>query len=424
MVRFLASITFMLCLTVSTFGQDIERRQPVERVLTLVPSPVRVHEAFSIPQPFVGIKAKNYKPNYQSDQTTLSKLSSEIVHRYEVGGLEFSYKPLRTAVVEVPANGGLAKKTVHYLIYRVRNRGNHVATEFVENDLGYQVQEVKRTDQLTKVKIGKFSPHIVLEGWYESRKNGRSTYYPKSYLERFSPSVVRQLEKIDRTPAKLHGWNDFADIEIAVDKDPESMGTWGVAYWEDVDPRINYYSVYVQGLTNAFTVNDRDGKPVFKQKTLQLNFWRPGDATNISEDTIYNGIPLQEGNKRQSTYCRFYALPGPAVEGFEKKIGTENVIKLFEIDANFDRKFNSLMLKPLNEGTLPKEVIEAFAKSGIKIPDGAVLDKKIDDTRWEFKASINGEVREFRIDHRPRYWEKRGREIFILKQVDNLWIFR
>lgn len=424
MLRALVCCLFIAIFVGSISAQEVERIMPVERVLTTVPSPVQHFEAYTIPKPFTGIKASEYKLNYSTDRVSVAKLADSVVMFREVGGLEFTYKPLRTAVVEVPENGGLKKKTVYYLIYRVRNLGGHITTEFVKNEYGYEVQEIKESDQLAKVDIETFSPHIVLEGWVESRKNGRSTYFPKSYLERYSPSVVAQLEKIDRTPARLHDWKSIAEQKIAVDKDPESIGTWGVAFWVDVDPSINFLTTYVQGLTNAYIVNDQDAKPVFKQKTLQMNFWKPGDSKDVVKDEIYNGIPLQEGNKRQSTYCRFYSLPGPSVEGFEMEPGTDHSSKLFEIDAKFDREFNSLLLKPLSDGKVPDEIMDAFADVGIKIPSGATLSQKIEGTRWEFTVSINGKTRQFRIDHRPRFWEKRGRDVQILKQVENLWIYR
>jgi len=86
---------------------------------------------------------------------------------------------------------------------------------------------------------------------------------------------------------------------------PVGETLWGVATWEDIDPRIVRFSVYVSGLTNAYKWIDekvgdryahRPGDPVGRgrklyRKLLKLNFWRPGDQYNVNEDEIRYGVP-------------------------------------------------------------------------------------------------------------------------------------
>ena len=76
---------------------------------------------------------------------------------------------------------------------------------------------------------------------------------------------------------------------------------WGVATWEDIDPRIVRFSVYVSGLTNAYQWKDEPGeyKPgestlagrKLYRKMLKLNFWRPGRPVFEHEEEIRYGIP-------------------------------------------------------------------------------------------------------------------------------------
>ena len=76
---------------------------------------------------------------------------------------------------------------------------------------------------------------------------------------------------------------------------------WGVATWEGIDPRIDRFSVYVNGLTNAYRWEDapgayEPGDPIGKgrtwvRKTLKLNFWRPGDEYYEHEKEFRYGIP-------------------------------------------------------------------------------------------------------------------------------------
>ena len=73
-----------------------------------------------------------------------------------------------------------------------------------------------------------------------------------------------------------------------------------MAIWEDIDPEIDYLSVHVGGLTNAYRWKDapqgfQEGDPPgkgrkFFRKTLQLNFWRPGDAVAENEREIRFGV--------------------------------------------------------------------------------------------------------------------------------------
>ena len=107
---------------------------------------------------------------------------------------------------------------------------------------------------------------------------------------------------------------EMAKQDLHVEAGRTQRGVWGVAMWEDVDPQIDFFSVYVGGLTNAyqwtdppgaFKLGDRPGKGrKFTRKTLQLNFWRPGDdigperAGNPLRRRPRAGRPLRLGRRR------------------------------------------------------------------------------------------------------------------------------
>lgn len=123
-------------------------------------------------------------------------------------------------------------------------------------------------------------------------------------------------------------WNDqylpLAFVRIAALEDPNRMFQnsisfpavdiapgetyWGIATWTDVDPRVNNFTIYVSGLTNALRWTDDPDKAYNKEnqlpmigrsiyrKVLKLNFFRPGDQ-NITPDTkVYFGIPENNGS--------------------------------------------------------------------------------------------------------------------------------
>ena len=99
---------------------------------------------------------------------------------------------------------------------------------------------------------------------------------------------------------------------IEVSTETEDKSVWGVATWQSgfqsgdmVDPRTDYFSVYVTGLSNAYRFADpagtyKAGDPpatgrLYRQKTLQLNFWRPSDEFSEAETEIYLGTPSDLG---------------------------------------------------------------------------------------------------------------------------------
>ena len=43
-------------------------------------------------------------------------------------------------------------------------------------------------------------------------------------------------------------------VKIPANSDPDSAGVWGVAVWQDLDPRLDFITIYVTGLSNAFQV--------------------------------------------------------------------------------------------------------------------------------------------------------------------------
>ena len=93
---------------------------------------------------------------------------------------------------------------------------------------------------------------------------------------------------------------EIAEKPIQLSTDTVDNAVWGVATWEDIDPKTVWFSVYVQGLTNAYkietvTEKDAEGKETkrwqYLRKTLVLNFWRPGDAHFETDREIRFGQP-------------------------------------------------------------------------------------------------------------------------------------
>lgn len=217
------------------------------------------------------------EPLLETKSRTLYEMSKDVPFRREVWCLEFSFKPLRMIHVDVPqASGKAQRKLVWYLVYRVRNTGVAIMPE--EQPDG-DFKTVAAPPQPHR-----FIPQLVLASQDVDSQGQRIR---KEYLDRILPVAVPVIERREMPRGKLLNSVEMSERLIDPESGRAQGGLWGVAIWEDVDPQIDYFSIYVGGLTNAylwedaqqgFQVGDPPGKGrTFARKMLQLNFWRPGD---------------------------------------------------------------------------------------------------------------------------------------------------
>jgi hypothetical protein len=128
-----------------------------------------------------------------------------------------------------------------------------------------------------------------------------STEYKKAYLDRLIPAAWGPIQQREDPNRKLLNSVQIAATALPVSTDKVDHSLWGVATWEDVDSKIDFFSIAIQGLSNAYQWVDPPG--AFKtgdppasgrellQKTLVLNFWRPGDEYLEQERVIRYGAP-------------------------------------------------------------------------------------------------------------------------------------
>lgn len=166
--------------------------------------------------------------------------------------LEFAYKAPRFITVIEPDDGGqLKRKRVWYLAYRITNR----------------------TGQSRM-----FVPELTLI----------STDTGKSYRDQVLPTVHKAIAQRE-DPAL--DWKNSATIVGEIPPTPEKgfdLSTYGIATWEGVDSETDYFSVVVTGLSNGYKIAQGAGDEARRvlDKTLKLNFWRPGDAQFENEREI------------------------------------------------------------------------------------------------------------------------------------------
>ena len=128
----------------------------------------------------------------------------------------------------------------------------------------------------------------------------------KAYLDRIVATALEPIRRRELPEGELLHSADMPLQELRIEAGRAQRGAWGVAMWEDVDPQIDFFSVYVRGLTNAYQWTDpagafQQGNPPgtgrkFTHKTLQLNFWRPGDELDQNEREIRYGAAPERGS--------------------------------------------------------------------------------------------------------------------------------
>jgi hypothetical protein len=94
------------------------------------------------------------------------------------------------------------------------------------------------------------------------------------------PSVQRAIQRIEDPTGHLDIKNSVTVASKPLPPKPvDAVPAWvtGVAIWDDVDTDTNQFSIFVSGLSNGWSVDDKE---IIRRKTLQLNFRRLGDRTN------------------------------------------------------------------------------------------------------------------------------------------------
>lgn len=286
-------------------------------VLTVIASAGEASETFSGPRPLVeitaGIPGLDWTPNYEPKSATLLERAKAVTFRRAVWNLEFAFKPLRMIEIDVPqSTGKMQRKLIWYMVYRVKNVGSDLspvpaaseAPQSEDNPSVTAAYDVERVNFPTR----RFFPHFVLE----------SHDYKKQYLDRIIPAAKKPIQARENPGVTLLNSIEISQVPIPLSDERFDRSVWGYVTWEDVDPRIDFFSVYVLGLTNAFQFTDPPGrlKPgdppgtgrIFQFKALQLNFWRPGDTEREHEKEIHYGVPVESDPNKQNAILSTYGL--------------------------------------------------------------------------------------------------------------------
>ncbi len=219
-------------------GQDLPGPPPVQE-LDLLPT---LHT----------VAIKHGTPNHNVHMVDARALPSD---RSGIWVLDFSFKPLRMTTIEIPGKG---RRDVYYLYYKVVNR--------------------------TKKPV-RFVPRFTLV-----------TDSGQPLEDAIIPQAVKKIQARENETIPLLGSIDIMGVLPPSTKQGVDDTVFGVAVWDNVDPKSDALHIYVRGLSDGFQVlaSPKDGKPIVRYKTLRLDFIRRGDEHGPHEKEIELGDPPTE----------------------------------------------------------------------------------------------------------------------------------
>lgn len=404
-----------------TDAQTATPRPLAQGVLKTIPENLDPRDMFSLPMVMPDLNATQFDPKTIAQKNTLFGQSRSVVmFRDNVWQYEFSFTGLRQAKLRIPTgNGNAATRNYWYMVYRIRDTGQTMTINDVKKNPQFDhiTKEVDFTKSIDS-QAKKFLPRFTLEGWVPVGKD--KGYQKVSYRDTISPIALEQIRRKEDPNQILFDSHQMSQAKIPVAKNETDRGIWGVAIWENVDPRIDFVSVFIQGLTNAFRLSDPVSDPS-KLKTLQLNFWRPGDSVDETSDFVKFGIPLIDDPAMQALVTQRYNLPGPIMRGYFKNEEAKRDVLVTETEAQINLKdFNSAIAPILDQGKMPPSVLESFKNAGISVDANTPLTTLIAGKKWSFKQGKDN----YTLVLEPQFWEKDFDGIRFIRSLDHMWIYR
>ena len=234
------------------------------------------------------LKGSAWTPKREAIGGTLVERAKDRIYPHDVWCLEFAFKPPHHIDIDLPGPDlTMRRKRVLYLLYRVKNAGGRHTS-------GTEADAAAAFTREAFEKPVKFLPHFVLES-VEGLAHPEGSIHHRAYLDRVIPGAVPLIQERERVAGRLYDSASMVEAELTPGEE-----RWGVAMWTEVDPRIDFFSIFVRGLTNAVRWRDDpdavvgpDDPPGAGTKnaleSLRLDFWRHGDEVSFDEEEVSIG---------------------------------------------------------------------------------------------------------------------------------------
>jgi hypothetical protein len=188
----------------------------------------------------------------------------------------------------------------------VKPEANVLDPDKIGRDTNLWVFDFKFKDpRVIKVDVPARGPKVCWYLWYQVINNsGKPQFFvpdfdwvtldtKKNFHDQILPKVQEEISKIEDPNDYLKIKNSVTIAATAIPPSRENadpIAVTGVAIWDDIDAESNYFSIFIQGLSNGWALTDDPVEPgkktVVRRKTLQLNFRRLGDKYNQKSEEI------------------------------------------------------------------------------------------------------------------------------------------
>lgn len=189
----------------------------------------------------------------------------ERARQKDLWALEVNFKPVRMISVDIAdAKSGKSKRElVWYMAYRA----------FCRPDSGVP-ENADRPDE---------RPMFVPEFTLVTEERGKQQIYP----DRILPAAMAAIVKRERYKYK-NGVEIVGPLPpVAPSNARQALSLDGVAMWRGVDPDADFFTVFMTGFSNGYTVSvGADGKELVQRRTVMQKFWRPSDRFDQNEQEI------------------------------------------------------------------------------------------------------------------------------------------
>ncbi|HMP79620.1 MAG TPA: hypothetical protein PKD54_09230 [Pirellulaceae bacterium] len=419
-------VGLVVCLPTSA-QVNREPRPFAPGVLKVFPPVMDARDSFTIPMPVPGLDAHAFEPHFAPKAFTVFGQTQEVVFFRDVWHLEFATLGLRQIELAYRyPDGEVRTRHFWYMPYRIRDIGRSLTYREVLDDSAVAKTRkellINEDTESGESRAPRFFPEFQLNGWIYDDNQERQVV---SYRDQYLADVAREIQKLEDPHRRMYDKFEMLDQTVPRVDASSDEGLWGVAIWENVDPNIDFCSVQVFGLTNAYRMEQTvAGEVVIRRKVLQLNFYRPGDSVRQMRDNVYFGVPLVVSPAEQVEICKRYFLPGPRINAFWYDAKHGNEILLAEIDAEVSLDdFSSPVVGELNAGQLPDHLAAGLESAGVR-PAGGSVKTLVAGGMWQIDADKAGESVKIELKFQPQYWEQKGKGIRFIRTIDYLWVYQ
>ncbi|MEK6249419.1 MAG: hypothetical protein N2C12_14655, partial [Planctomycetales bacterium] len=207
----------------------------------------------------IGVPGLEWQPQEFAKSNTLYSKSQDVIFRRGVWQLQITFKPPRLIKVDIPQEDGKMKsKVIWYMVYRITNPGSHMTPEQAADERFHEgkhsIKEVDSgSEMFASVGEHRFVPTFLLRTFTtEELAVNKDTV---QYTDQIIPAARRAIYLRERPNCRFKEFFDTVQISgtpIPVSSERDEISRYGVVTWMDIDPRIDYFSIQIMGLTNAY----------------------------------------------------------------------------------------------------------------------------------------------------------------------------